>query len=86
MSRKILDKNCLNCEHFVWWDGDYCCVANFKILCESKRGDFSKDMLKSMKTPETCKDYKLSNNKIHEMYEELFNKFLKEYESKNKEN
>ena len=79
--------NCINCEHFAWWDGDYCCVKNFKILCESKSGHFNEDILTAIKTPKTCNDYKKAKNKkMTEIYQEAYIEFLKEYESKVKEN
>lgn len=27
--------NCLDCEHFTYWDGDYCCTWKMMILSEA---------------------------------------------------
>lgn len=27
-----MKKCCLTCQHFTWWDGDYCCTHHFNIL------------------------------------------------------
>lgn len=71
-------ESCINCEHFAWWDGDYCCVLRFKILCESPDGEFTDEILKRMETSKTCNDYNAATKKHAELYEEPFLKFLKE--------
>lgn len=71
------EKNCINCEHFTWWDGDYCCIEKMKILCESPKGDFNDDILHSLKVNENCKKHlPSSNEQVTAMYEEAFEKFL----------
>lgn len=27
-------KTCVNCSHFAYWDGDWCCCAQLKLLSE----------------------------------------------------
>ena len=34
---------CLTCEHFCWWDGDYCCLDRRKILVESPSGRITRE-------------------------------------------
>jgi len=70
-------KNCLNCQSFAWWDGDYCCVEKFKILQESKKGEFNDQILTSIEENKDCKKWKKANDKIREMHMEAFNNFLK---------
>jgi len=56
MKQKTLG-NCINCKHFAWWDGDYCCTAKMIILQHSPKGDFTEEILKNMKTSDECEDY-----------------------------
>ena len=72
--------NCISCEHFAWWDGDFCCCENMKILQLSPKGEFTPEILKNIKNSEDCSDYKESENKIRSIYEEAFKKFLDKYE------
>lgn len=71
-------KNCLNCEHFTWWDGDYCCTKNFIILGKSNENwDFTEDIVSMLKTFEDCIDWKKSKSEFHtELYKEKYHKFL----------
>lgn len=23
---------CITCQHFAWWDGDYCCMSKMKVI------------------------------------------------------
>ena len=56
---KIPMENCVTCEHFDWWDGDWCCLKKFKILSHSwETGEMRKDLLETIETRETCEDYK----------------------------
>ncbi|MBP5455228.1 MAG: hypothetical protein J6Y37_01865 [Paludibacteraceae bacterium] len=71
-------ESCINCEHFGWWDGDYCCVLKFRVLCDSPNGEFTDDILKNLKTPKTCNSYIQANAKHAELYEEPFLKFLEQ--------
>ena len=76
---KYLEKSCINCEHFAWWDGDYVCTAKFKLLQESPNGEFNKDILMSLRLNKNCLDYnKQTNKKIIDLHTEPFIKFLKE--------
>ena len=34
---------CLRCKHFCWWEGDYCCLDNYKILIESSSGKITRE-------------------------------------------
>ena len=53
------DGTCITCEHFDWWDGDWCCLKKFKILSHSwETGEMRKDLLETIETRETCEDYK----------------------------
>ena len=74
METKHNIKNCINCQGFVWWDGDYACMPHMSILCESKNGDFNEDILKTMKTSDECSDYKRS---ILNVYQKEFDEFMK---------
>lgn len=38
---------CLQCEHFHWWDGDYCCLEKMEILFSSKDGKIDEVNLKA---------------------------------------
>ena len=71
-------KCCLTCDGFCFWDGDYCCFPNFMIhqYGWSHQIWMDSDIDKSMKTPETCKDYSYRH---HERYPESENEFIKEY-------
>lgn len=68
--------NCINCENFAWWDGDYCCLAKMIILQSSPKGYFEEEILKNIKTSDECIGYTKSYNKSHEMYEHAFNEFM----------
>ena len=58
---------CINCSHFGWWDGDWCCTWHMKII---QHGDiFTDEILDSICTSETCKDYEVSNLPWVEDYE-----------------
>ena len=56
------EKSCLNCGHFHWWDGDFCCLhpdKDWKILFPSKDGTLPEDFDKKFVIPcelwEKCK-------------------------------
>lgn len=68
-------ENCINCNNFAWWDGDYCCIAKFLILQESPKGEFTKEILQTMKTSEECIDYKKRKGKKN-IYENSFINFI----------
>lgn len=71
------EKNCINCEHFTWWDGDYCCIEKMKILCESPKGDFNDDILKALEANKNCGEHSMQENEeILKMHKEAFKKFI----------
>lgn len=80
------ENNCLNCENFAFWDGDYCCLAKFVILDEGdENNDFTEDILRTMKTEDECVDYKKSYDESikYKEYKKRFKKLLdKEYNKK----
>lgn len=89
---QVLDANskkCINCDYFVWWDGDYCCIKNFEILQTSPNGEFTEEILNTMRLADGdiryCPDYKHTNNKRQKEYENAYSKFLEKYEGKTKE-
>ena len=72
----IPEQNCINCEHFAWWDGDYCCVAKKKILQESPEGEFNEDILMSLKLNKDCEAWSRIEEERN-IYEEPFKNWLK---------
>lgn len=76
MNKDFSNKDCcLNCQGFVFWDGDYCCFPNFKIHQYGYSNGIwmNEDIDNTMKTPETCEDYE----KI--TYPSILNEYLAEY-------
>ena len=71
-----MDKNCITCEHFAWWDGDYCCIDKMKILCESPRGIMTDDILISLEKNKNCKTWKEGNKYHIDLNMEAYNNFL----------
>ena len=74
---------CLTCQGFAFWDGDYCCIRKWKIHQYGyghENGGFfaypwmNEDIDNTMKTPETCKDYKKNNSK-YQLYTSEYKKF-----------
>ena len=53
---KIDNKCCLQCKHFVWWEGDYVCVKFFRIISEQTDWDtcFPTDIKSITKSREEC--------------------------------
>lgn len=51
---------CIRCQGFAWWDGDYCCTMQMKIHQHAPATNpwMNDDILRTMKTPETCLDYR----------------------------
>lgn len=50
---------CLDCNHFCFWDDDYCCTWNMTIL---QHGFFmNEDIDKNMKSADNCKDWQYDN-------------------------
>lgn len=62
--------------HFAWWDGDYCCIRRLEILCPSKNGEFSPEILPKLEKHLNCKHHKRGNEKIVEMHTEAFKKII----------
>ena len=76
MLTKLPEKNCLNCESFCWWDGDYCCFWNMKILCNSPKGEMNEDILISIEKNKDCKDWKRTDKYSRKEYSEAFEDFM----------
>lgn len=56
-------RSCSNCEHFVWWDGDFCCLEHMTLLIESEEGRLTEMIRQALsKTGQRCKDYKRSKD------------------------
>ena len=72
------DKNCIDCENFTWWDGDYCCICDFSVLCRSKDGEFNEDILKTIKTPCMCSDFRDCTIGSNDAYRREYEKFINE--------
>lgn len=66
-----INKHCATCSHFVWWDGDYCCIKNLKILQESADGNFHTEI-----PIKDCNDY---NEDEYKIYYNIYKEFLKEH-------
>lgn len=77
MRMKLPEKNCINCKHFAWWDGDYCCTDKFKILQASPKGQFNADIEYALEKNKNCKKWKAGNPKIVEMYLKAYNEYIK---------
>ena len=73
-----MTENCINCDNFCWWDGDYCCLAKMVILDYSDgNGGFTKEILQTMKTSDECIDYVKSFSEKRNIYQEKFDEFMK---------
>ena len=55
------NQHCTNCQHFVWWDADYCCTAKMIILQNSDDGKLNKELLGDI-----CEEYIMDENPIYE--------------------
>lgn len=75
LDKIVPNKSCITCSNFAWWDGDYCCLADFKILQESQHGEFTDDIIPIIEKSKKCKNYHKGNIKI---YEKEYEKFLKD--------
>ena len=67
------EKSCITCSGFVWWDGDYCCLADMSALQESPDGKFTKDIIPFIKASKYCKKYKKG---ALPLYEDEYKKFM----------
>ena len=56
-------KTCISCEHFAWWDGDYCCLKKMRILQPSKDGHFGDDILAVLNRHRKCRSYNRKEGK-----------------------
>lgn len=70
----IPNNNCINCNHFIWKDGDYFCSKYMKIFQNSPDKNFNKDILISLLLHKNCKDYSLNENSL---YIDKFNDYIK---------
>lgn len=68
--------NCITCEHFAWWDGDYCCTAHMEILQNAPTGEFNSEIQEALKKHGKCLDYEESMDCIRNVYETAYKKFL----------
>ena len=73
-----MEKSCLNCKAFAWWDGDYCCTKKMKLLCNAPNGDFTSDILSALKINKNCESYEQEDNEeIINLHKEIFDTFLR---------
>lgn len=72
-NEELLNKSCITCRHFAWLDGDYCCTKKMRILQEAAGGEFTKDILLSLKLNRDCTSYNEQENKN---YKDKFIKLL----------
>lgn len=70
----LLSRSCVKCEHFAWWDGDFCCVKKMKILQEAPDHNFNRDIILALKLNINCDAYSESENET--MYMKDFREFL----------
>lgn len=75
MKIKIPKKNCINCRHFCWWDGDYCCTRKARLLLESPDGKLNKNIFMALQLNKDCNEHEDYQS---DDYVNLFNNFLKE--------
>lgn len=54
----IPDQNCVNCSHFSWWDGDFCCTKHMKVLQEANDANFNDGILIAIEENKDCEDWK----------------------------
>lgn len=80
---KKMNKNCLTCSHFTWWDGDHCCIEKLKLLCESPNGDFNEEIITSLKENENCEEWGEGDEKVIKIYLDEFKKFVKSFVESN---
>ena len=57
------NQHCTNCQHFAWWDGDYCCTVKMIISQNSDDGKLNKALLGDI-----CEEYIMDENPIYEKY------------------
>lgn len=69
-----MDKNCITCHNFAWWDGDYCCIKKLKILCNAPNGEMNSDMKIALKMNKDCRGWEKADDRIIKMHQEAYNK------------
>lgn len=67
----IFNRRCINCDHLVWWDGDFVCLDKFKILTPDKE-----DQVGFPANPEVLTKYRWFCN--YKFDERDLHKWLKE--------
>ena len=84
--KNLLNKSCITCDNFCWWDGDYCCIAGMQsdkdgaksfILQESKTGEFTLEFIDVIEKHKDCIYYKnipRNRNIYKKPFEEFLNK------------
>jgi len=70
-----MEKNCINCDGFALWDGDFCCVKKLKILQNAPDGNFTKDILTALRINMDCEDWSESYT---DAYTHMFEKFVED--------
>lgn len=73
-----IEKNCITCGNFAWWDGDYCCLSKMKILCDAPNGKMNENIVISLEANKKCKDWKKAQDFQIKMYKEAFDEYIKE--------
>lgn len=69
-----MEKNCITCHSFTWWDGDYCCIKKLKILCNAPNGEMNNDIKIALKMNKDCKGWEEGSEEIVKMHQEAYNK------------
>lgn len=67
-------KQCTTCQGFAWWDGDFCCVTNMKIILPSEDGRWTAKIPNEFNAEE-CEDYDYSPV-VADLYDKQYMEFL----------
>lgn len=62
MSDKCRKNNCLHCDHYAIWDGDYCCVHKMLILSYGDPATLEALNPNEIINERDCVDFKEINN------------------------
>lgn len=66
-----MERSCITCANFAWWDGDFCCVYKLKLFGE----EASEKLAESLKKKASqCMDWKAGTVDIIELNEAYFKK------------
>ena len=65
--------NCVDCEHFAWWDGDYCCMKTLKILAHSADGSLNDEIVDILE--KGCKNFKPINKLSLKIYKDIYENY-----------